>query len=146
MIIEIIDPKSIAVGLKATDKENLLIQMMDLVCQSGKVTNKEKAFAEILQRERIMSTGIGKGIALPHAKTDAVSGMAGAIAILAEPVDFDSLDNKKVEIIFMLLGESKNLTAHLKTISEISRYFNTAGFTDRLKQCACSEEILSLLA
>ncbi len=145
MLLDLLNKKTIAVKMKASSKDELLKNMMDLAAESGNVKNRQKALDEIMQRERVMSTGIGHSIALPHAKTDAVDEMTVAIATMETPVDFDSLDNKPVEIIFLLLGQTSNITEHLKTISEISQLLNCGETKDKMLSAESNEELMKIL-
>lgn len=144
MLREILTKKTTVTNLNAESKDDLLIKMVELINKSGKISNPEIALEEIRRRERIMSTGIGKGIALPHAKTDAVDSPAIAVATLAEPIDFQALDEEKVDIVFMLLGTKTNIADHLKALSEISHYLNDEGFKEKIKQCQNPEDVIKL--
>jgi fructose-specific phosphotransferase system IIA component len=144
MLKEILSKATISVGLKAKNKEDLILQMMELILKSGVVRDPGKALEEIKRRERIMSTGIGKGIALPHAKTDAVNKMAIAIAVLDEPVAFEALDDEPVDIVFMLLGTPTNISDHLKTLSEVSHFLNNEEFKSSLRKAKDAGEVLNL--
>ncbi|MFC2131553.1 PTS sugar transporter subunit IIA [Bacteroidota bacterium] len=143
-ITEILDIDSIKINLNVDSKNELLEQMMFLADKSGKVIDREEAKQEVFEREKIMSTGVGKGIALPHAKTNAISKTIGAIAILSEPVDYDSLDGKPVNIVFLLLGMENNVGNHLRLLSKISRLMNNDSFRGQLLQSQSSSEILDL--
>ncbi len=145
MLLDLLNKKTIAVSMKAANKDELLKNMMDLASESGNVTDRQKALDEIMQRERIMSTGIGHSIALPHAKTEAVKEMTIAVAITESPVDFDSLDNKPIEIVFLLLGQVSNITEHLKTISEISQLLNCEETKGQMIKAKSSDELLKVL-
>jgi fructose-specific phosphotransferase system IIA component len=132
MLQEIININSIKVGLIAKDKDDLLKVMVDLANNSNKLTDKDRALKEIIHREEIMSTGIGFGVALPHAKTGAVEDTIIAVGVLAEPIDFQSLDNVPVNLVFLILGRENNVGMHLKLLSRISHLMNNAEFKEKL--------------
>jgi len=132
MLQEIININSIKVGLIAKDKDDLLKVMVDLAGNSNKLKDKERALKEIIHREEIMSTGIGFGVALPHAKTGAVEDTIIAIGVLAEAIDFQSLDNVPVNLVFLILGRENNVGLHLKLLSRISHLMNNAEFKEKL--------------
>ncbi len=142
-ISDIISENTIAIGLEANTKSELLDKMMDIISESSSIINKEEAKKEILIRESIMSTGIGKGIALPHAKTNAVSDSIGAFAVLKNPVDFDSLDSKPVDIVFLLLGTENDISGHLRLLSKISRIMNDNNFKEYVRNINNPEEIIN---
>ena len=132
MLQEIININSIKVGLIAKDKDDLLKVMVDLANNSDKLKDKDRALKEIIHREEIMSTGIGFGVALPHAKTGAVEDTIIAIGVLAEAIDFQSLDNVPVNLVFLILGRENNVGLHLKLLSRISHLMNNAEFKEKL--------------
>lgn len=140
-ISEILTKKSIRINVEVKTKKDLLLQLLDLAKESGKISNPDNAAKEIFERERIMSTGVGKGIALPHAKTDAVEDSIGAIALLKKPIDYDSLDGMPVNIAFMLLGKEHNVGYHLRLLSKISRYLNNDNFREKLLNCKTEDEV-----
>src|SRR3981081_3996108 len=98
-LINYLKPEYIAVGLTADTKEELLTKMVDLASKNPHVLDKEKVRTAILERERIMSTGVGKGFAIPHGKTDAVNDIVLAFATTAEPVDYSAMDNEPVRLV-----------------------------------------------
>jgi fructose-specific phosphotransferase system IIA component len=132
MLHEIININSIKIGLTAKTKDDLLKEMVDLAGNSNKIRDKEKALKEIMHREEIMSTGIGFGVALPHAKTNVVEDTIVAVGVLTEPIDFQSLDNVPVNIVFLLLGRENNVGLHLKLLSRISHLMNDSEFKEKL--------------
>lgn len=96
----------------------------------------------VFEREKVMSTGVGKGLAIPHAKTPVVDENLAAFALLKEGLPFDSIDNEPVRLVFLLVGpESKN-SLHIKLLSRISRLMNSASFREKILQCSSSEELL----
>ncbi len=141
-IAEIMGIDSVSVGMAADSKQDLLNKLLDLAMKSGKVSDREVARKEILEREKIMSTGVGKAIALPHAKTNAVTDSACALAILNQPIDYDSIDGEPVKIAFLLLGRENNVGSHLRILSKVSRYLNDDNFYDKLLACSSPEEVM----
>ena len=145
MLLEILNVESINVDLGVHSKEELLERMLDLALKSGNITNPEKAMSEILQREKIMSTGIGDGLALPHAKTNAVSKNVGALAILSPPINYEALDDKPVNIVFLLLSKENNVSHHLKLLSSVSKMMNDADFKKQLINSKSANEVIELI-
>jgi len=91
-----------------------------------------------------MSTGVGHGFAIPHGKTDAITDIVAAFAITAQPLDFDSLDDQPVRLIFMLVGNDSHVGTHLKLLSRVSRLMNSDSFRSQLLQAANPEQVLEL--
>ncbi len=143
-IFDILHKESINIGLKAKDKNELIERLLGLAENSGKIDDHEEARKEIFARESIMSTGVGKGIALPHAKTKGVQDSVASMAIMAEPIDFDALDGEPVDIAFLILGRENNVGTHLRLLSKISRLLNTENFRNELIGCKSEEEALEL--
>src|SRR3990172_517574 len=131
-ISEIINVNSININLIAENKKDLVEQMMKLAWKSGKVLDIEEALNEVFERENIMSTGVGKGIALPHAKTKAITDAVGALAILSVPIEYESLDEEPVNIVFLLLGMENNVGNHLRLLSKISRLLNNDSIREQI--------------
>ena len=143
-ISDILTEDLVVAGLTGTSKNDIIDAMVDLVATSPKVLDKEKVRAAILERERIMSTGVGNGFAIPHGKTDAVTDIVAAFAVTAEPIDYESLDEKPVRLVFLLVGKDNLVGPHIKLLSRISRLMNKEEFRSRLLQVPTSREILEL--
>ncbi len=118
--------------------------MVDIVARSPKVLDVEKVRTAIFEREKIMSTGVGNGFAIPHGKTDAVADIVAAFAVTAEPIDYESLDEKPVRLVFLLVGKDNLVGPHIKLLSRISRLMNKEEFRNRLLLVPTSREILEL--
>ena len=104
-ISDILDESLVKTNLPGKTKDEIISQMVDLVSTSKKVLDKDKVRDAIFEREKIMWTGVGNGFAIPHGKTDAVSDIVAAFAITAEPIDYQSLDEQPVRLVFLLVGK-----------------------------------------
>tara|TARA_B100000609_G_C17011552_1_gene328920 strand:- start:184 stop:645 length:462 start_codon:yes stop_codon:yes gene_type:complete len=144
-ISDILAEASVALNVKVDSKSELIEFLLDLAVKSGSVISREDALKEILKREEIMSTGIGKEIAMPHAKTNSVKNSVGALAVLADPIDFDSLDKEPVRIAFLILGREDNVGNHLRILSKISRMFNNDAFKKKILDSRTIQEVTSTL-
>lgn len=143
-ISDILNADVIAVNLEAADKEDALKKVIALAANSKKILDIEKVSETIHEREKLVSTGVGKGFAIPHGKTDAISDIVAAFAITKEPIDFDSIDGEPVRFIFLLVGKETLLNTHIKLLSRISRLMNKDEFRDRLLEAKSSEEVLNI--
>src|SRR5437870_12268527 len=141
-ISDILEEKLIRTSLPGQTKDAIINAMVDLVSQSPKVLDKEKVRAAILEREKIMSTGVGNGFAIPHGKTDAVADVVAAFGITAQPIDYQALDDKPVRLVFMLVGKESMVGPHIKLLSRISRLMNKEEFSNRLLGTHTAKEIL----
>ncbi|MBF8247955.1 MAG: putative PTS IIA-like nitrogen-regulatory protein PtsN [Bacteroidetes bacterium] len=118
--------------------------MIDLAASQDKVVDKEKLRAAIFEREKIMSTGVGSGFAIPHGKTDAVNDIVAALAVTAQPIDYQSLDEQPVRIVFLLVGRDNMVGPHIKLLSRISRLMNKEEFRAKLLEAKTPLEILDI--
>jgi len=143
-ISDILFKETIEIALIVNSKNQLLEDLIELIDKSGKLNNKDLALKDVLEREDIMSTGVGKGIALPHAKSKSVTDSIAALIILKNPIDFDSLDGEPVNIAFMLLGPEKNVGLHLRLLSKVSRLMNNDSFRLQLVDCKHKEDVVKL--
>ncbi len=143
-ISSILEESYIAIDLPATSKEEALNRMIDMFGSSPKVLDLERIRAAILEREKLMSTGVGHGFAIPHGKTDALQDIIAAFAITRDPIDFQALDNQPVQLIFMLVGKETHVGTHLKLLSRISRLMNNEAFRQQLLNAKSAAEVLAL--
>ena len=137
-------PEYIAVGLSAATKEELLTKMVDLASKNPHVIDKEKVRTAILERERIMSTGVGKGFAIPHGKTDAVNDIVLAFATTAEPVDYAAMDNEPVRLVLLLVSRDSDVGSRLRLLSRASKVMNSDAARKSLIDAKTAEEILEI--
>ncbi len=144
-ITDVLNTSSVAVHQHLPTKNDALHFMVDMLRERGGIADVDKVEALILERENIMSTGVGKGFAFPHAKTDAVVQPVGALITLDEPVEYQALDNKPVNIIFMLLGQESAVGTHLRLLSRVSRLMNSDDFRERLLNAASPAEALAII-
>lgn len=141
-ISDILTENLVATGLSGNTKNEVIDAMIDLVASSPKVMDKEKVRKAIFEREEIMSTGVGNGFAIPHGKTEAVADIVAAFAVTARPIDYQSLDEKPVRLVFLLVGKDNLVGPHIKLLSRISRLMNKEEFRKRLLDLKSPREIL----
>jgi PTS system fructose-specific IIC component len=143
-ISDILSPDVIEVNLDVTDKEDSLNKIIALAAKSGKIADVDKVSRTIHEREKLVSTGVGKGFAIPHGKTDAINDIIAAFVITKDPIDFDSIDGEPVRFIFLLVGKETLLNTHIKLLSRISRLMNKDEFRAKLLQAKSKEEVLKI--
>lgn len=117
---DILGKDAIVLDLKVGSKKQLLQALSERAAELTDLSARE-IFDTILQREKLGSTGVGNGIAIPHGKFDKFEKIFGVFARLSEPIDFDSLDEKPVDIVFLLLAPESAGADHLKALSRIAR-------------------------
>lgn len=143
-ISDILTEDFVVVGLDVSSKEDAINALVDLLAKSDKVKNINKVREAVFEREKIMTTGVGKGFAVPHGKTDAVTGIVGAFAITKKPIDYDSLDGEPVRLIFLLVGRDNMVGPHIKLLSRISKLMNDNNFREKLLNAKEPKEVIDL--
>lgn len=129
---ELISPEAVIPSLKVKTKKQLL---QELSARTGRLTglSERDIFDVLWQRERLGSTGLGHGVAIPHAKHPGIKRIVGVFARLAEPVDFDAMDGDKVDIVFLLLAPEGAGADHLKALACISRLLRDGQAVEKLR-------------
>lgn len=143
-VFELLDEKFILTGFKSNQKDKIINELIDLYKQSDKVNDLEKVRMAVLEREKVMSTGVGKGFAIPHGKTNAVNDVIAAFGKTEEEIDYDALDGKPVHLIFLLVGRDDMVSKHIKLLSRISRMMNKDEFRTKLINANSKEEIITI--
>lgn len=143
-ISDILSLDVIELNLEAADKDDAIRKIIDIAARSNKILDLKKVTETIFEREKLVSTGVGKGFAIPHSKTDAISDIVAAFAITKNPIDFDSIDGEPVRFIFLLVGKETLLNTHIKLLSRISRLMNKEEFRQRLLEAKTKEEVLGI--
>ncbi len=143
-VFELLDEKFILIEFKSDDKEYVINELIDLYKENDKVNDIEKVRTAILDREKIMSTGVGKGFAIPHGKTNAVNDVIAAFGKTTRDIDYDALDGNPVHLVFLLVGRDDMVSKHIKLLSRISRLMNKDEFRERLVNSNSKEEIINI--
>ncbi|MDQ1265760.1 MAG: fructose system or component [Bacteroidota bacterium] len=143
-VSDILTEAIIDINVSAKDKSDAINKMIDLANNSGNILDLEKVRMSVFEREKLVSTGVGKGFAIPHGKSDNIKDIVAAFATMGEPVDFDSIDGEKVKYIFLLVGKDSMLNTHIKLLSRISRLMNKDEFREKLAAAKSKAEILRL--
>ena len=141
-IFSLLNTETVLPNLEATDKTEVLDKLVSSL--EGKVSNGEleKIREAVFEREQIMSTGVGKGLAIPHGKAAGIEQTYAAFAILKDPVDYEAIDDEPVNMVFLLVGPQASNSLHIKMLSRISRLMNNSEFRSRLHECSTAEEII----
>ena len=126
----------------AASKKRVLQSLGELLAQSTPELSPDETFDKLLERERLGSTGLGHGIALPHARVTGIDRAYGAFIQLEESVDFDAIDNQPVDLIFGLLVPESATKEHLQLLAHLASMFSNAGFCEKLRRATQPEEIM----
>ena len=138
----LLDENTVLPNLDVSNKDAAINALVDSLQSQVDSETLESIRESVFERERIMSTGVGKGLAIPHCKTPSVDKNFAAFARLKTPLDFNSIDAEPVQIIFLLVGPNSNHSLHIKLLSRISRLMNSASFHDKILNSDTSEVII----
>ncbi len=131
-LYELYRPEYIKVGLEAEDKDEVFEEMADFFCSASGSNSREEILDAVREREAKMSTGIKKGIAIPHGKTSAVDSISGMLGISKKGVDYDALDGEPVYIMFMILAPVRDTELHLKVLKRLAELLDNPQFYTEL--------------
>jgi nitrogen PTS system EIIA component len=143
-IVDLISTESVVANLHATSKKQAL---QDLARRAAEIAGlQERAVFDVLiERERLGTTGVGNGIAIPHGKLSNLDKLYGLFARLERPVDFNAIDEKPVDLIFLLLAPETAGADHLKALARVSRLLRDATICEKLRGTETAEALYALL-
>lgn len=143
-ICDLLKSDKIITEIQSQDKTGAINELIDLFKDSDSVVDLEGFRKSVLEREKIMSTGVGKGFAVPHAKTNMVKEVVIAFGKTKAPIDFESLDGQPVQLIILLAAKENMVAPHIRLLSRISRMMNDDDFRKGLLEASTQEDILKL--
>ncbi len=144
ILTDYLRPEYIEIGITARSKEELLDRMIEIAARNPKVHNKAEVRNAILEREEIMSTGIGHGCAVPHGKSNGVDDIVLAFGVTAEPVEYQSLDNNPVRLVMLMVRRESDTKLRLILLSRASKILNSASARDAFLQAKSRKEIMEI--
>ncbi len=144
-LLDILSPRSMIVGLQGETKEDIIKELVDSLEEGEVLTDKDKVLQAVCEREKIMSTGIGDGIAIPHGKSDAVIRLAAALGTQKRGADFEALDGEPAYVFFLLVSPANISGPHIKALARISRLLKNDDFKKKLIAASTAAELLSVI-
>lgn len=141
---DLVTPDSILSSLKANSKKQVIQALAEKAAVLTGLEERE-IFETLLQRERLGSTGVGGGIAIPHGKLAQLDKIFGLFARLPKPIDFESLDDQPVDLIFLLLAPEGAGADHLKALARIARLFREPGIANKLRTSSDKSALFAVL-
>ena len=144
-ITDFLDASRVIAYLKGTDKKGVLKEMADWMASQDPSLDAQKLLAILLERERVSTTAIGEGVAIPHGKVPEVKRVSGIFARSPEGVNFDSLDGGLTYLFFLLVAPEDSTADHLKALARISRLLKDTAFRARLMKEKTREEIFNAI-
>lgn len=143
-ITDVLNKENIELLPSINSKKVLIDRLIEIASKSGKILNVEEVRKQVWQREKLMSTGVGKGIALPHAKSSYISAETGSLIVLKQGVEYDSSDDKLVQIALLLIGQESNFGNHLNLLGTISRFLDNDYLRSSILEAETETDILNL--
>ena len=143
-LVDLIRPEVVKVPLVSTTKPEVIRELVECLRDAGKITDLEAVYDALMAREALGSTGLESGIAVPHAKTDAVPDLTLAIGIAPEGVDFQALDGRPSRLFFLMLAPPDQSGPHIEALAEIARMTRSSDFCGRLAASSSAEEVVRL--
>lgn len=140
-IDKILSPELTHCRVPATSKKRILEFIAEKVAQQYPELSEGQTFNNLVSRERLGSTGIGQGIAIPHCRLENCTRVVGTLVTLTEGVSFDAIDNQPVDILFALIVPKEATSEHLELLSQLAEKFNDRSFCDQLRQCTDSDSL-----
>jgi fructose-specific phosphotransferase system IIA component len=129
---ELLDPDCIELDLKSRRKKDIIRELAEVLTRGGKISDTEALARGILEREKLTSTGLGDGIAIPHCMSSQVQETLIAFGRKASGVRFDAIDNRPVKLFLLLVGPADDHNRHLKVLSKLARYLHDDAFCRKL--------------
>lgn len=143
-IADLIESGSVLADVRVSTKKQALRDLADRAADLTGLDSR-KIFETILGRERLGTTGVGQGVAIPHGRLPDLDKLFGLFAHLDSPIDFDSIDDEPVDLIFMLLAPETAGADHLKALAKISRLLRDKETCEKLRGCSSSDALFALL-
>ena len=142
---DLLDEASVKIGLESVDKEECLEEMVELLVRAGRVTDRSGALQALTYRESQGTTGIGKGVALPHGKHISISSLVAAVGTSDAGIEFDAADGEPVRLVVLLLASSQQSGPHVRMLAEIARLLEIPGFYRKAVSAGTVAELLALI-
>jgi mannitol/fructose-specific phosphotransferase system IIA component (Ntr-type) len=144
-LADILDARRVKVPLSSRTKDDVLRELVELAAGEHGPTVVDAILDAVRQREQLLSTGIGSGVAIPHGTTPYVDQLVMAAGIAPAPIDFDALDGKPVELFFLLVGPESASGAHVKALSRISRLLRREALRRELRTASSGDAFLDVV-
>ena len=142
---DLLDETAVKIGLESVDKEECFEEMIDILVRAGRISDRADALKAIRDREAQATTGIGKGVAIPHGKLSSITTLTAALGISRDGIEFDSADGEPVHLVVLLLADVNQPGPHLLALAEISRLVEIPGFYRKSVEANTLAELLDII-
>ena len=144
-IADLLDFSAVEAHMRASSKDAALAEMTDIMLRSADQLDRHQVLAVLQERERLGSTGIGEGVAIPHGKIADIDHMYLAFGRSVHGVEFDSMDGQAAHLFFLLIAPEDSISAHLKTLARISKLLKNESVRNRLMEAEDAKSIYKII-
>ncbi len=144
-LVGLLEEALVKVGLESLDKDELFEEMVDLLVRAGKITDRKPVLAAIHVREAQMTTGIGKGVAVPHVKVDCVKGVIACMGTSEDGIEYDAIDGEPVHLAFLVVSDQASPELNIQTLATVARILGMPGAYRRLCEAESPAEVIEAL-
>ncbi len=144
-IADILDEAAVVQDLHSATKKGVLEELSHVLVQEGKIPDQDKVVEVLLEREKLGSTGIGDGIAIPHGKMKGIEELVASFGRSIQGVNFESVDNKPAHLFFLLVTPENSAGVHLKALARISRLLKDPSFRNRLMEARDRQDLFRII-
>jgi mannitol/fructose-specific phosphotransferase system IIA component (Ntr-type) len=145
VLANVVTVGTVKLNVSGVDKWALIEDLVDIIVRSGRASDREALLSAVMDREQQGSTGLERGIAIPHARSEGVDGVVGALAVSADGIDFDSADGEPAHLIFLIVAPPNESTKYLKTLSAITFIGKSESKISSLMSASSPGEVVSIL-
>lgn len=143
---DILSEDAIKIPLEGREKRKIIEELVEMLARARRIKDQGEVLKAVLDREAVMSTGVGDQVAIPHGKAEAAPEIVAALGITRQAVDFQSIDEKPVRLVWLLVGPPNQTGPHLKALSRISRLMHKPDFREKLLSARTAFEAMDAIA
>ena len=144
-LIDILELDTVKIPVISSSRDDVIKELIELFAIKGLFEDKHIIYKAVIERERIMTTGVGNGIAIPHCKHDSCKDFALAVGVADEDIDFQAVDQNPVRLVFLLIGPTNAAGMHIKILSRITRIMSKVETRERIEKIKDPRELYQLL-
>lgn len=145
-IVDLLNPDAVTADLKAVEKDAVLAELTDTMLRVEGGLDRDEVLSVLQERERLGSTGIGDGVAIPHGKLKNIDSLLLAFGRSRQGIDYDSMDGNPAKLFFLLIAPEESVGVHLKTLARISKLLKSPTVRDRLVDAEDAAELFKIIA
>ncbi len=145
-LADLLVPECVRVPLQAAAKNDAIAELVDILAEHGRISDRDSVLKAVMEREATRSTGIGHGLAVPHCKSPACTSLVMAIGKPAAPLDFNSVDGRPVSLVVLLVSPLDQTGPHIQALAHISCLMLTEPFRTEIDQARSADQILNIIA